>query len=232
MNRARKRRRHWPSAYPKKARIVILADGLGRTRFLSASQYRLRRLEERRQGFAPVAELSIPLRRLAPADGCWRYYRCFVLRLSDVRKEPPMNLMQTAVLEILRRHHQDKAFNTSTEFHLRIENSPYMPLVIERQGNVISVAHYGELNGDAIRDPELTFAWPTWEPLSITQDPVGRYAEIHTMMGDRPAIHMALLRELRMFANLWARNLMAQGFGQAGVTVSSLTHPLPPSGPQ
>jgi hypothetical protein len=218
--------------YPKKARIVILADGLGRTRFLSASQYRLRWLEEHRQGFAPVAELTIPLRRLAPADGCWRYYRCLVRRHSDLRKEPPMNLMQTAVLEILRRHNLDKAFNTATEFHLRIENPPFMPLVTERQGNVISVAHYGELNGDAIRDPELTFSWPTWEPLSITQDPVGRYAEIHTMVGDRPAIHMALLRELRMFANLWARNLMAQGFGQASVTVSSLTHPLPPSSPQ
>ena len=143
-----------------------------------------------------------------------------------------MNLMQTAILDILRRHSLDKAFNTAPEFHLRIENPPFMPLVIERQGNVISVAHYGELNGDAIRDPELTFSWPTWEPLSITQDPVGRYAEIHTMVGDRPAIHMALLRELRMFANLWARNLMAQGFGQASVTVSSLTHPLPSSGSQ
>jgi hypothetical protein len=232
MSPARKRRRHWPGAYPKKARLVILADGLGRTKFLSASQYRLRRLEERRQGFAPVAEFSIPLRRLAPPDGCWRYYRSFVSRLSDLRKEPPMNLMQTAILDILRRHSLDKAFNTATEFHLRIENPPFMPLVIERQGNVISVAHYGELNGDAIRDPELTFTWPTFEPLSITQDPVGRYAEIHTMVGDRPAIHMALLRELRMFANLWARNLMAQGFGQASVTVSSLTHPLPPNGPQ
>ncbi|MCC6192492.1 MAG: hypothetical protein IT318_25985 [Anaerolineales bacterium] len=218
--------------YPKKARIVILADALGRTKFLSASQYRLRCLEERRQGFAPVAALSIPLRRLAPPDGCCRYYRCYVRRLSDLRKEPLMNLMQTAVLEILRRHHLDKSFNTATEFHLRIENPPFMPLVIERQGNVISVAHYGELNGDAIRDPELTFTWPTFEPLSITQDPVGRYAEIHTMVGDRPAIHMALMRELRMFANLWARNLMAQGFGQAGVTVSSLTHPLPSSGSQ
>ena len=134
-----------------------------------------------------------------------------------------MNLMQQAVLDILRRYGLDKSFNTATEFHLKIENPPYLPLVIERQGNLISVAHYGELNGDAIRDPELCFTWPTWEPLSITQDPVGRYAEIHTMVGDRPAIHMALLRELRMFANLWARNLMAQGFGQAGVTVSSLT---------
>ncbi len=141
-----------------------------------------------------------------------------------------MNLMQQAVLDILRRHGLDKTFNTATEFHLRVENSPYMPLVIERQGNVISVAHYSELNGDAIRDPECTFSWPEWMPLSITQDPVGRYAEICVMDGDRPVIRAALLRELRMFANLWARNLMAQGFGNPGLTVSSLTHPLPTNG--
>lgn len=221
-----------PHSYPKKARLVILADQQGRTKFLLAAQYRLRALDERRKGFEPIARLNVPLRRLHPRDGCWRYYRYFIARVSDPREELPMNLMQQTVLDILRQHGLDKSFNTATEFHLRLENSPYMPLVIERQGNVISVAHYSELNGDAIRDPELTFAWPAWEPLSITQDPVGRYAEIHIMVGDRPAIHMSLLRELRMFANLWARNLTAQGFGNPDVTVSSLTHPLPTNGKQ
>jgi hypothetical protein len=149
-----------PHSYPKKARIVILADRHGRSKFLLAAQYRLHALEERRKGFEPIARINVPLRRLHPRDGCWRYYRNFVAKVSDLRKELPMNLMQQTVLDILRQHGLDKSFNTATEFHLRLENSPYMPLVIERQGNVISVAHYGELNGDAIRDPELTFAWP------------------------------------------------------------------------
>ncbi len=66
-----------------------------------------------------------------------------------------MNLMQSTVLEILNRHGLVAAFIRSTEFHFRLERPPYMPLVIERQGSIISVAHYSELNGDLIRDPEL-----------------------------------------------------------------------------
>src|SRR5579859_3990343 len=164
--------------YPKKARIVILADGQGRTRFLQAAEYRQRVQNERAKGFAPLARLNIPLRRLHPTDGCWRYYRYFVTRALNPKKESPMNLMQQAVLDILRQHGLDKAFNSSAEFHIRLENAPYMPLVIERQGDIISVAHYSELNGDLVRDPELCLRWPDWVPTSITQDPVGRYEEV------------------------------------------------------
>jgi len=49
-------------------------------------------------------------------------------------------------------------------FHIRIENEPWMTLVIEdtqeRGPNglpAISVAHYGEQNGDLMRDPEMVF---------------------------------------------------------------------------
>ncbi len=48
-----------------------------------------------------------------------------------------------------------KAGRFTPGFHVRIENSPYMPLVIEdiqQPGpdghRVISVTHYGEQNGD------------------------------------------------------------------------------------
>jgi hypothetical protein len=141
--------------YPKKARIVILVDSQGRTRFLLAAEHRQRAQDERTRGFTTIATLTIPLRRLHPSDGCWRFYRYFITRASTPRKENPMNLMQQAVLDILRQHGLDKAFNSSAEFHIRVENSPYIPLVIERQGDIISVAHYSELNGDLIRDPEL-----------------------------------------------------------------------------
>jgi hypothetical protein len=48
-------------------------------------------------------------------------------------------------------------------FHIRIDNPPFMPLVIEGVGTgprglpAISVAHYGLQNGDAMRDPEICF---------------------------------------------------------------------------
>ena len=48
--------------------------------------------------------------------------------------------------------------------HLHIENPPYMPLVIEATDEsgpcglpALSVCHYGEQNGDAMRDPEMCF---------------------------------------------------------------------------
>src|ERR1700689_5875436 len=48
--------------------------------------------------------------------------------------------------------------------NLKIENPPYMELVIEATDESgpcglpsISVAHYGEQNGDAMRDPEMCF---------------------------------------------------------------------------
>lgn len=213
--------------YPKKARVVILANRQGRTKFLLAAEYRLRRQEDAGKGYYPLAVFTVPLRRLRPRDGCWRYVRYFLTHHHHTRKESPMNLMQQAVLDILRRHGLEKAFNTSTEFHLRVENPPFLPLVIERQGNIISMAHYGEQAGDAIRDPELTFSWPAFEPLSITQDPVGRYEEVAPLINGQAVPSPRLLRELRLFANLWARNLMAQGFGNADVKVSSLTHALP-----
>ena len=96
-----------------------------------------------------------------------------------------MNMQQT-ITSILRRHGLLEAFSTSQEFHLRIGNSSYLPLVVERQGDEISVAHYGELNGDAIRDPEITFRWPDWTPTSITQDLVGRYAAVFLVVDSQP----------------------------------------------
>ena len=48
--------------------------------------------------------------------------------------------------------------------YLKIENPPYMALVIEATPEpgpmglpALSVAHYGEQNGDLMRDPEMCF---------------------------------------------------------------------------
>src|ERR1700693_1438254 len=101
---------------PKKVRIVILGDGQSRTRFLLAAEYRQRGQDQGDQDFAPITRLTIPLRRLHPNDGCWRYYRYFVTYALNLNKENPMNLMQQAVLDILRRYDLDKAFNTAAEF--------------------------------------------------------------------------------------------------------------------
>ena len=71
---------------------------------------------------------------------------------------------------------------------IRLEVPGFMRLVIEhigtgpRSGELVSVAHYGEHNGDAMRDPEIMVevvpdakgGW-TWHPVAIQQDYTGSY---------------------------------------------------------
>jgi len=66
--------------------------------------------------------------------------------------------MQT-ILRIL-----ERAGGYRPTLYLKIENLPYMALVIEATPEPgplgaasISVAHYGEQNGDLMRDPEMVF---------------------------------------------------------------------------
>ena len=71
----------------------------------------------------------------------------------------------------------------------------------------------------------MTFLLPTWSPTSITQDTVGVYREVYSMVNGRRLINPRLLHELEAFAGMWAQNLRAQGFitGEP-VVATSLTH--------
>ena len=73
--------------------------------------------------------------------------------------------------------------------HARFLSGALMPLVVEnlgytfRGGQVYSVTHYGELNGDLMRDPDLTLsvnhASGTVDPLTFQNDYMGRYEEVY-----------------------------------------------------
>ena len=114
--------------------------------------------------------------------------------------------------------------------YLRIENPPFMRLVIEVVGMPfpngtceVSVAHYGEQNGDAMRDPEITFlvghsatGWE-WSPLTFLNDYVGCYqaaceADANGLQRVKDA---RLVRELQEFAAQWDLNIKQQGFVDA-----------------
>ena len=113
--------------------------------------------------------------------------------------------------------------------YLKIENSPYMELVIEAMGESgplglpsISVCHYGEQNGDAMRDPEMCFEIERAEHGTVSLNPwyfrndyleleqssrnivCGRYVEL-----------AALHEQHRLFAETWDNNLRLQGFSGA-----------------
>jgi hypothetical protein len=121
-------------------------------------------------------------------------------------------------------------FEAVKTHYLSLENLPYMRLVIEVIGGPypngayeLSVAHYGEQNGDAMRDPEITFLvvpaeqGTTWTPLTFENSYMGCYQVVAeaTREGRLNVRNAALLRDLRDFANQWDLNLMEQGFGRA-----------------
>jgi len=122
-----------------------------------------------------------------------------------------------------------KADRFSPGCHVSIENEPYMRLVIEYleergpDGHpVISIAHYGEQNGDAMRDPEMLFQLIRQDPdlaieaLYYRNDYVGveewsRYRDDQ----DRLIAKLKLQSEHERFASMWALALEQQGFPDA-----------------
>lgn len=78
-------------------------------------------------------------------------------------------------------------WNSLLQDYIRVENEPFFPLVIEYIGEgptrrgAISVAQYGKLNGDAMRDPEMCFeivlrenAPPKYFPYYYRNDYLGK----------------------------------------------------------
>ena len=126
------------------------------------------------------------------------------------------------VLRILR-----EAGGWNHGLHLRIENPPYMALVIEAMDEsgpcglpALSVAHYGELNGDAMRDPEMCFELGFapglhLDPFYYRNDYVGVEQWSRFIHEDRYVCHIQLHAEHQRFAALWDKNLRQQGFVEA-----------------
>jgi len=123
---------------------------------------------------------------------------------------------------------QHGGFEAVRTRYLSLENPPFMRLVIEVIGGPypngayeVSVAHYAEQNGDAMRDPEITFLvvpsaeGTIWTPLTFENSYLGAYqvvAEVNSE-GLIQVKQSRAMNDLRDFANQWDRNLKHQGFG-------------------
>ena len=129
--------------------------------------------------------------------------------------------MQT-VLDILKR-----AGGWHPSLSLKIENQPYMSLVIEAMDEsgpcglpALSVAHYGEQNGDLMRDPEMCFELELaggahLNPFYWRNDHVGVEQWSRFITGTDYAFHRELFQQHISFAKVWDRNLRSQGFAEA-----------------
>jgi len=111
--------------------------------------------------------------------------------------------------------------------HRRIDNntpdSAYMPVSVEwvgdcRIGDVFSIAHYFERNGDLMADPEMTFLRGPdgkYYPLSYKLDEFGVYREGVRWIGGEPKyINMAEQRDEAIFAGTWMENIKTHQFSK------------------
>ena len=114
------------------------------------------------------------------------------------------------------------AIEKKEEFHLKVENEPYMPLVIEVVfGGFVSVSHSFIQNGDNMYDPEIVFnTAKKWSPVGITQSPMG----ISRHLEYEKAVEGYYIPGVAQLANMWALNLRSQGFADDDCTFTSLTH--------
>lgn len=111
--------------------------------------------------------------------------------------------------------------------HTRIDNnkpdSAFMPVVVEwvgdcKLGDVFSIAHYFEQNGDLMADPEMTFLKGSdgrYYPMSYKLDSLGVYREgIVWEDGEPRYISTREQREEAIFAGTWMQNIKWQQFSK------------------
>ena len=109
---------------------------------------------------------------------------------------------------------------------VRIAVSGYMPLSVEEIGSsgdgyrLVSLCHYGEQNGDLMRDPDIVFLFHNLpdgmaaEPVSFRNDYLGIVQDVYRYdeVGRRTHLLLTLKQDLTEFAESWFANLKDQGF--------------------
>jgi len=122
-------------------------------------------------------------------------------------------IFQSTIEHLLKSHNLLEAFQTQETFHVRFDKPGYQRLVIERHDEMISVAHYFELNGDLIADPDIELHYPSWVPTAITQAFFGYRTKFIERDG-KTYVDTRFHKQVSKFLTLWARNLKAQGWAE------------------
>ena len=102
--------------------------------------------------------------------------------------------------------------------YLKLEVNGFMPLVVEnitvdRRYPEISLTHYWELNGDLMKDPEITVrvhpVSKLAEALTFEQSDFGLFQRVYPEPGK---VDLQAKKDLNNFLLFWLRNMIKQGF--------------------
>jgi hypothetical protein len=116
---------------------------------------------------------------------------------------PPMGQLEKRILRFLRNAGIEQDVMASQEFHLRIENEPFIPLVVERQGDELYLTHYLTQNGDMFIDSEMVFRVRGEGHIEFKETAVQSLRGGESRLPDRA------------FAQIFSKNIVQQGFAEA-----------------
>ncbi|MEM9485397.1 MAG: strawberry notch C-terminal domain-containing protein [Cyanobacteria bacterium P01_F01_bin.116] len=110
------------------------------------------------------------------------------------------------------------------DFHLKIQNDPYIPLVVEAHKLAddhyqLYLTHYIDINGDLVHDGEMVF--------NILSDGILQLDQTATQDPFRGGEHRVYDGGDRYFAKRFASNIRAQGFSEAAraqLDQATITH--------
>ena len=114
-----------------------------------------------------------------------------------------MGLRKT-LLAFWKRRGLTEAVMQGEDFHLRIENEPFIPLVVERHDDLLYLTYYLTANGDAFIDTEMVFSISELGGLCLEE------TAVNSIRGEYRGCD-------RGFAQLFARNILKQGFAEAAL---------------
>ena len=130
------------------------------------------------------------------------------------------------------------AVDKTEEGYFRFTSAGYEPLVVENLEYtftgypVYSIAHYYDMNGDAMRDPDMKVYVDRQHghliPLYFRQDnaPFTRYGVLEQEVfvdDDARRYRPKIASELDRFLNMWGKNILEQGFRPEQATPPAIT---------